>query len=79
MSYYEIPRHAVCGEVLNLFSQDGFRLISSALAYAYRVTSEDKNPFKLMLAQNLKCHITNTAGHNFYTTIQFACIDSSKP
>ena len=39
------PRHAVCSEVLNLFSQVGFRLVSSALALAYRVTSEDKNPF----------------------------------
>jgi hypothetical protein len=26
------PRHAVCSEVLNLFSQVGFRLIRSALA-----------------------------------------------
>jgi hypothetical protein len=42
---YKNPHHAVCGEVLNLFSQVGFRLVRSALARAYRVTSEDKNPF----------------------------------
>lgn len=69
----------MCGEVLNLFSQGGLRLISFALAYAYRVTSEDKNPFYLVLAQNLNCHITNTAGPIFYTTIQYACIDLIKP
>lgn len=35
------PRHAVCCVVLNLLSQDGFRLDCSALAEAYRVTTAD--------------------------------------
>lgn len=39
------PRHAVCSLVLNLLSQVGYHLFSFALALAYRVTSEDKNPF----------------------------------
>jgi hypothetical protein len=38
------PRHAVCSAVLNLLSQVGFRLRSSALAEAYRVTAADMKP-----------------------------------
>jgi hypothetical protein len=63
------PRHAVCSAVLNLLSQVGFRLRSSALAEAYRVTAADVKPYKQVLAQNRSCGITRTAGYLFYTII----------
>jgi hypothetical protein len=39
------PHHAVCSEILNLPSQVGFRLQSSALAEAYRVTIGRLKPY----------------------------------
>ncbi len=46
------PHRAVCSEVLNLPSQGGSRLDSSALAQAYRVTAVSLRPIKCVLAQN---------------------------
>jgi hypothetical protein len=46
------PHHAVCSEVLNLPSQVGCLLQSSALAEAYRVTIGRLGPILRVLAQN---------------------------
>ena len=75
------PRHAVCYIVLNLLAQVGDRPPGSALAEAYRIPYLSKIPRSRVLAQNLTCHITITAGtamvyHDYQKIAIGICIPS---
>lgn len=61
------PHRAVYSLGLNLLSQDGPRLESSALAQAYRVTFARLESHKWVLAQAPECYNTDTAGYLSYT------------
>ena len=64
----QLPHRAVCSEVLNLPSQVGSLLGSSALAQAYRVTTVRPRPYKWVLAQNIVAATRTQQGQLFYTT-----------
>jgi hypothetical protein len=68
ISIFNVPRHAVCCVILNLLSQGGNLPSGPALAEAYRFALVRYSPQVKSIGSKPLCNITNTEGHDSYTT-----------